>query len=88
MLKEPKWFRLRQDWLVWLKRVLFVRNKPHIEIPEVHDLEELNAMLYENMQAMYRRGEEDAMKAGMIIGEKEGKRKGERKGKANMLIEL
>jgi len=37
-------------------------------------------MLYENMQAMYRRGEEAAMKAGVIIGEK--------KGKANMLIEL
>ncbi len=87
-LKEPKWFRLRGDWLVWLKRVLFVRNKPHIEIPEVHDLEELNTMLYENMQAMYSRIEPDAMNAGMIIGEKEGKRKGERKGKADMLIDL
>jgi len=83
-LKEPKWFRLRADWLVWLKRVLFVRNKPHIEIPEVHDLEELNTMLYENMQAMYRRGEEDAMKAGVILGEKNGIIKGQ----AKMLIQL
>ncbi|RKZ46955.1 MAG: hypothetical protein DRR16_18855 [Candidatus Parabeggiatoa sp. nov. 3] len=32
------------------------------------------------MQAMYRRGEEDAMKAGVILGA--------RKGKADMLIEL
>jgi predicted transposase YdaD len=83
-LKEAKWTRLRRDWVVWLKRVLLPRNVPNIEIPEVIELQEFNAMLYENIQAWYRDAEAKGKNAGFIDGEK----KGIIKGRAKTLIEL
>jgi hypothetical protein len=83
-LKDPKSARLRRDWVVWLKRVLLPRNVPNIEIPEVIELQELNAMLYENMQAWYKEAENKGEKR----GERRGETRGKIKGKAEMLIEL
>jgi predicted transposase YdaD len=83
-LKEPKSARLRRDWVVWLKRVLLPRNVPNVEIPEVIELQELNAMLYENMQAWYKEAENKGEKR----GERRGEARGEIKGQAKMLIKL
>ena len=41
-----------------LRRVLLPKNLPDVEIPEVVELQEMNAMLRENMQLWYRTAEE------------------------------
>jgi hypothetical protein len=58
----------------WLERsdTLLPGNVPNLEIPKIIELQEIKAMLYENIQAWYE----------------EARQKGEIKGQANMLIGL
>lgn len=60
-LKEDKWLGLRRNWVTWLKRVLLPKNVPNFEIPEMIELQEVNAMLYENIQAWYDRARHDGI---------------------------
>ena len=78
-LKGDKWFWLRRDWATWLKRVLLPRNVPNIEIPEMIELQEVNAMLYENIQAWYDKARHSAFDEGKKEGEQRGILEGERR---------
>ncbi len=57
-LKDSEFVQLRRDIVTWLRRVLLPKNLPEIEIPEVIELQEMNAMLRENMQLWYQTAEE------------------------------
>ena len=56
-LKDSEFIQLRRDIVTWLRRVLLPKNLPEVEIPEVIELQEMNAMLRENMQLWYRNAE-------------------------------
>ena len=79
-LNAPELARLKEDFVVWLLRVLLPRNVPLVQIPEVVELQEVNDMLYETMQRLYQKLEER--------GEKRGEERGKKRGKAEMLIQL
>jgi hypothetical protein len=69
-LKDSEFIQLRRDIVTWLRRVLLPKNLPNVEIPEVIELQEMNAMLRENMQLWYQTAEE----------------RGKAQGKAEMLL--
>ncbi|HEW97895.1 MAG: hypothetical protein DRR16_18575 [Candidatus Parabeggiatoa sp. nov. 3] len=56
-LKDSEFVQLRRDIVTWLRRVLLPKNLPSVEIPEVFELQEMNAMLRENMQLWYQNAE-------------------------------
>ena len=64
--------RLKEDFVVWLLRVLLPRNVPEVQIPKVVELQEVNDMLYETIQGWYKKAEE----------------RGEKRGEAKMLVRL
>jgi len=75
-LKEPELADLRRDIETWLLRVLLPSNVPSEEIPKVTELQEMNQMLYETIQGLYK----DA--------EARGEARGKARGQAKMLIQL
>ena len=75
-LKDSEFIQLRRDIVTWLRRVLLPKNLPDVEIPEVIELQEMNAMLRENMQLWYQ------------TAEKKGEARGNTQGKAEMLLYL
>jgi len=64
-LKDSEFVQLRRDIVTWLRRVLLPKNLPSVEIPEVFELQEMNAMLRENMQLWYQTAEERGEKRGI-----------------------
>lgn len=48
-LQEPEQQELRHSFLVWLKQVFLKARLPKVELPELHDLEEMRAMLAERV---------------------------------------
>jgi len=66
---------------IWIRRVLMRRMAPGEVIPEVNDLEEVNAMLAERV----KQWTEDWKMEGKLEGKLEGIKEGERKGQAALL---
>ncbi len=67
-LATPEQTGLRRAFTVWIKRVLLPRRVPGVAIPEVTDLEEVNAMLSEREIDWSR----DWREQGLAEGRKEG----------------
>ena len=80
-LKHPRYTALRRAFTIWVRRVLLRRMVPGEVIPEVNDLEEVNAMLAESViqwtENWKREGERE--------GKREGKKEGKKEGQAAML---
>jgi predicted transposase YdaD len=91
-LKEPELADLRRDIETWLLRVLLPTNVPNEKIPQVTGLQEMNQMLYETIQGLYRdaeaRGKAEGKAEGKAQGKAEGKAEGITEGQAGMLIQL
>jgi len=83
---------LRRDIETWLLPVLLPSNVPNEEIPKVTELPEMNQMLYETIQGLYKdaeaRGEARGKAEGEARGEARGKSDGRIEGQAGMLIQL
>lgn len=76
-LADPVHLDLRRAILTWLKRVLLPARLPGVEIEEINNLQEMNAMLAERVKTWT----EEWKREGWREGKREGKREGEREGK-------
>jgi len=63
-LKKPEQTRLRRTFTVWVKRVLLPARIPGTPIPEVQDLQEVNAMLAERVIEWTKQWKEDGLNEG------------------------
>jgi hypothetical protein len=67
-MQHPRYTSLRRAFTIWIRRVLMRRMAPGEAIPEVNDLEEVNAMLAERV----KQWTEDWKLEGRLEGKKEG----------------
>ena len=72
-LQHPRYTSVRRAFTIWVRRVLLRRMVPEEVIPEVNDLEEVNAMLAERV----KQWTEDWKKEGLEEGRMEGRMEGQ-----------
>ena len=63
---------LREEFLIWLKRVILPRRFPEAKIKELRDLEELRTMLEETVEGWTREWEAQGYRKGLETGLKTG----------------
>ena len=68
-LKTPAQTSLRRAFAVWLGRVLLPKRLPGQVIPEVSDLQEVDAMLAETVQECTKEWEAQGLEKGLLEGE-------------------
>ena len=73
---------LRRSFTVWIKRVLLPARLPGIDLPEVTNLQEVNAMLAERVMEWT----EDWKNQGIEQGIEQGIKKGRKEGEVAMLL--
>src|SRR5690349_2550933 len=71
---------LRRSVEAWLKRVLLPTRFPGLQVPEVADLQEMQAMLAERAIAWTREWEEAGRQKGLEEGRQEGRQEGQQEG--------
>ena len=81
-LQGPEYAPLRRAFSVWLGRVVLQRSGITEEVPEFHDLQEVDAML-EERAAQWK---EEYIRQGVLLGRAEGLAEGEARGEARGLI--
>jgi hypothetical protein len=74
---------VRRAFLLWLKRVLLPGRLPGVGVPEVQTLEEMQAMLAEQVREWTRQWKEEGREEGRTEGREEGRREAERQALAN-----
>jgi hypothetical protein len=84
-LQHPRYTSLRRAFTIWIRRVLMRRMAPGEVIPEVNDLEEVNAMLAERVRQWTEDWKLEGKVEGKLEGKLEGIKEGERKGQAALL---
>jgi hypothetical protein len=91
-LQCPRYASLRRALTVWFARVLLRRLLPGENLPELHDLVEVETMLAEHVeewtQKWKREGLLEGKREGRLEGKLEGKREGKREGKTDALKRL
>ncbi|AJD48945.1 putative transposase [Isoalcanivorax pacificus W11-5] len=79
-LHAPQQASLRRSFTEWLRRVLLPGRLPHITIPAMQELQEVDDMLAERVKEWYaeyeRKGLQDGMRKGMAQGLEKGLEKG------------
>ncbi|WP_341327611.1 Rpn family recombination-promoting nuclease/putative transposase [Methylotuvimicrobium sp. KM2] len=83
-LKTPQYQDIRRSFAIWLSRLLRVKLKQD-SIPEYQELNEVDAMLAEQMTDWTLQWKNEGMKEGEKIGEKRGEKRGVRKEAAHLL---
>lgn len=83
-LRDPQYLSLRRTFTVWLGRMVFKRTGITQDIPEFHDLQEVEAML-EERAAQWK---DEYIQQGVMIGKAEGISIGEARGIRKTLISL
>lgn len=76
-LADPQYKQIRQTFSIWLSRLLRARFR-NDAIPEQHDLEEVNAMLAQNLEQWMHDFEAHSKAKGRAEGKAEGRVDGER----------
>ena len=71
-LKAPKYTNLRRMFTVWLGRVILKRSGITEEVPEFHDLNEVNAMLEERVLHWKDKYIQEGVSLGVQMGREEG----------------
>jgi predicted transposase/invertase (TIGR01784 family) len=71
-LGSPENQSLRRAFTVWLGRVILPSRYPEDEIPEFHDLQEVNAMLSETVKSWPTQWLQEGMEKGIEQGRQEG----------------
>ena len=81
-LAAPQQRGLRRAFAVWIRRVLFARRAPGLELPEVHDLQEVRTMIEERVIDWEREAEARGRERGHYEGREEGRSEGRVEGQA------
>ena len=82
-LHDPAYVRLRRAFTVWLGRVVLKRSGITEDISELHDLQEVDAML-EERAAQWK---DDYIRQGVLMGLAEGRMEGLTEGEAKGRVE-
>ena len=80
-LRDPRHASLRRALTVWFARVLLRRLMPGENLPELHDLAEVETMLAERVDEWTQKWKRE----GLLEGKREGKLEGQREGKTEAL---
>ena len=80
-LHDPGQASLRRAFTVWLGRVLLPGKLKGIDLPVLHELEEVDAMLAERVKEWTREWEQQGLLKGMEAGRKEGREEGREEGR-------
>jgi hypothetical protein len=95
-LQGARYDSLRRALTVWFVRVLLRRLMPGENLPEIHDLREVETMLAEHVEEWtlkwkregLREGRREGKLEGKLEGKREGKLEGKREGKSDALKRL
>jgi len=80
-LQGPRYASLRRALTVWFARVLLRRLLPGENLPQLHDLGEVETMLSEHVDEWTQKWKREGLREGLREGERKGKLEGERTGK-------
>lgn len=86
-LTDPRHDTLRRAFTVYIQRVLLRRLVPGETIPEVNDLQEMDAMLADRVVEWTEKWKQDGMKAGFEQGLQKGQDEGRVKGRLEGMLE-
>jgi predicted transposase/invertase (TIGR01784 family) len=75
-LQTPEQNSLRRDFTTWLRRVILPRRLPHVQLPEMNDLQEMRNMLAETVQQWYADAEAQGLQQGFQQGMQQGMQQG------------
>jgi hypothetical protein len=84
-LRDPRHASLRRALTVWFARVLLRRLMPGENLPELHDLAEVETMLAERVDEWTQKWKREGLLEGKLEGQREGKLEGQREGKTEAL---
>jgi predicted transposase YdaD len=84
-LAAPEQAALRRAFVVWLKRVLLPARVPGADIPNVVELQEMQAMLAERVKTWTEEWKQQGLQQGLQQGRQEGREEGRHEGEANVL---
>ncbi len=87
-LGERKYQPLRRAFTVWIHRVLLNRLMPEEPLPELNNLEEMEAMLAERVTEWTQKWKLEGLREGLREGEAKGEARGEAKGRSAILNRL
>jgi len=91
-LRQPEYAPLRRAFVVWINRIVLRRLMPGQDIPEVNELQEIDAMLAERVEEWTeqwkRDGLQQGLQEGLQQGIQQGIQQGELLGEANVLARL
>jgi hypothetical protein len=77
-LQGSRYDSLRRALTVWFVRVLLRRVMPGESLPEIHELQEVETMLAEYVEAWTEKWKREGLLAGRLEGEREGRLEGKR----------
>ncbi|PJB67601.1 MAG: hypothetical protein CO096_15715 [Armatimonadetes bacterium CG_4_9_14_3_um_filter_66_14] len=75
-------------FFVWVTRVALLRRLPGVELPELHSLQEVSAMLQEHDIDWTRDWREQGLAEGRAVGLAQGRAAGLVEGRAEVLLRL
>lgn len=84
-LRDPAQTPLRRAFLVWLKRIALKNHLPAQEFEEIHELQEMYAMLAERIKTWPEQWEQRGMEKGLKQGLERGLEQGERRALSRLL---
>jgi len=79
-LKSPEQATIRRAFTVWINRVLLPVRLPGQDVPQVHDLLEVETMLAERVKEWTREWKEEGLQQGIQEGLQEGMQQGMQQG--------
>ena len=87
-LQHPRYTSVRRAFTIWVRRVLLRRMVPEEVIPEVNDLEEVNAMLAERVEEWTKNWKQQGLQEGLQQGRQEGRQEGQQQGLQESFMRL
>jgi len=86
-LRDPRHASLRRALTVWFARVLLRRLMPGANLPELHDLTEVETMLAERVDEWTQKWKREGLLEGKLEGQREGKLEGKLEGQREGKLE-
>jgi len=86
-LQGPRYASLRRALTVWFARVLLRRLLPGENLPELHDLVEVETMLAEHVEEWTQKWKREGLREGLREGERKGKQEGKLEGERTGKLE-
>ena len=83
-LQTPAQNNLRRDFTTWLRRVILPRRLPHVQLPQIQELQEMRNMLAETVQQWYAEAEAQGLQQGLQRGIQQGMQTGQLKGEQSL----